>query len=450
MRSAGYTGNLSAMAQGQDQQDSSPKAKAFEEPELPVVEATARVANESRAAPDPVEGDAVGPYILSTQLGRGGAGTVFKAEHTETKRIVALKVLAASKVRRARIVQRFFDEVRAASLVQHPGLVEVYDFIEEERPRRLAYAMEFVDGRSLRRQLREERALDLRTAIAVGQQICEALSALHGAGIIHRDLKPENIMLVGDRDQPTVKLLDFGVVKFLPVDKTEAQEPSVAVGTFVGTPRYMAPEQAAGAGIDHRADLFALGVMLFEMISGRCPHEGDSLRDVVLAKLKGAPRITVNPEQEILPQELTEVVDACLKLKPHLRPASADAVHAALTEAKVVLSAVGRPVRRGAASPPDPEILTQDLQLAPVMPSAADTMPMITIEKPMVPAELSSSTPKPVQVPIIAPPSDQGAFGRRLVLFTFVVVAAVVLAVGARIMTDEDAVLVLPEPDPAT
>ena len=329
------------MTGGQEDSGRVPDPPVFEEPALPAQDgpASPRV-----AAPDPHPGDMVGPYRLHAVLGKGGAGTVFRATHGDTGEVVALKVLAASKVKRARVVQRFFDEVRAASLVDHPGLVRIFDFIEEDTPRRLAYAMEYVDGESLRQVIRRDGALDLRTAIAIAQQICDSLAALHQAGIIHRDLKPENILLVHQGDRLSVKLLDFGVVKFLPVDRS-VPGPEPASGTFVGTPRYMAPEQAAGAAVDHRADLFALGVMLFEMITGHCPHEGDSLRDVVLAKLKGAPRITVNPEQEILPQELTDVVDACLQLKPNLRPSSALEVAGVLVDAELILFAVGRPVR---------------------------------------------------------------------------------------------------------
>lgn len=296
-------------------------------------------------APDPVEGELVGGrYRLLRHLGKGGAGSVFLAERISDQAKVALKVLAPAKVRRARVVQRFFDEVRAGGAVAHPGLIKVLDVIEEERPRRLAYAMEYVEGESLRARLKRESALELRTAIQVGQQVALALQALHQAGIVHRDLKPENIMLLGEPGNPSprVKLLDFGVVKFLPVDKSGGGREAEKPGTFVGTPRYMAPEQAAGGNVGPAADLFSLGVMLFEMLTGRCPHEGDSLRDVVLAKLKGAPRITVNADQEILPQELSEVVDACLQLRPQLRPSGAEKVAAVLQDVDLVLFAVGK------------------------------------------------------------------------------------------------------------
>lgn len=297
-------------------------------------------------APDPDVGDWVADCELLELLGKGGAGSVFRARRDKTGDIVALKVLAAAKLTRSRVVQRFFDEARTASMVKHESLVNLIEFIEEDDPRRLAYAMEYVNGESLRSKLQREHALNMTDAIDIAMQICEGVGALHEAGIIHRDLKPENIMLI-DPDRPggryKVKVLDFGVAKFLTLDRLQGAQQE-APGTFVGTPRYMAPEQAAGGSVDARSDLFAVGVMLFEMITGVRPHEGDSLKAVVMAKLKGAPRITMNPEREVLPQELTEIVDSCLKLQPDLRPRTAGEVQRALSEAYTVLSAVG-PIR---------------------------------------------------------------------------------------------------------
>lgn len=377
----------------------------FEEPKLPPRRQPTSGGG-ATVAPDPEVGDYIGSYELLEMLGKGGAGSVFKARRAEDGEIVALKVLSASKVKRARVVQRFFDEVRAASAVEHQGLVRVFDFIEEEHPRRLAYAMEYVEGEVLRARIKRDGALDLRQAIQIAIQICEALDALHEGGIIHRDLKPENILVISSPDSPMpkVKLFDFGVVKFLPVDRTTpSRNDDEKPGTFVGTPRYMAPEQAAGATVDGRADLYAVGVMLFEMITGRCPHEGDSLRDVVLAKLKGAPRITVNPEKEILPQELTEVVDACLQLKPVLRPKRAREVAAGLKNADLILFAVGRVLqqepsreRRVPVVPASPERANPTPTVAPTpTPTMAPTpTPAVDPRSTMTPAPAVAEAPK--------------------------------------------------------
>jgi hypothetical protein len=299
-------------------------------------------------APDPQSGDVIGGYALVELLGRGGAALVFRARRRRDDAIVALKVLAADKVSRPRIVQRFLDEAEIASHVRHTAIVEFVELVDVASPRRLAYAMEYVAGQSLRERLQLGTAMPLLEVIHVAKQLAGGLGALHAAGIVHRDLKPENVMLVVERGRPTrVKLLDFGVAKHV----SQASDPHTpgkvdTPGTFVGTPRYMAPEQAAGGKVDGRADLFALGVMLFEMVAGQRPHEGDTLKAVVMAKLKGAPRLTMNPDREVLPAELAELVDACLKLQPDARPADTGAVIRVLDEAATVLSIVGT-VRMG-------------------------------------------------------------------------------------------------------
>lgn len=288
-------------------------------------------------------GDSIGGYELLELIGRGGAASVFSARRIADGGVVALKVLASSKLGKPRVVQRFRDEARTLATVKHPTLVELHELIEAGASRRLAYAMELVRGRSLREHLDREGALPLQEAIHIAQQVCSGVDALHLAGVIHRDLKPENIMLVAP-DHPglpwRVKLLDFGVAMRMGELEASAESP----GSFVGTPRYMAPEQAAGGAVDARSDLFAIGVMLFEMITGKRPHEGESLKAVVMAKLKGAPRLLMNRDQELLPMELADAVDACLKLQPDLRPKDARSLIRILEDAQAVLAVVG-PVR---------------------------------------------------------------------------------------------------------
>ena len=309
----------------------------------PVFLSQDRVSQTPDIAPDPTVGETIKGYELVDLLGKGGAGTVFRAIRIRDGEMVALKVLAAKKLTRSRVVQRFIDEAKTAESVHHECLVRMLEFIEEKSPRRLAYAMEYVQGVSLRAHLKQQKALHLTEAIHIARQMSHGVGALHDAGIIHRDLKPENVMIIAkdaDDRTPQVKVLDFGVAKFLTGDGLESDGP----GTFVGTPRYMAPEQAAGGKVDPRSDLFAIGVMLFEMITGSRPHDGDTLKSVVMAKLRGAPRIEVNPGKEILPQELSNIVDSCLKLKPDERPDSAEEFDRVLASAYSVLSAVG-PIR---------------------------------------------------------------------------------------------------------
>jgi serine/threonine-protein kinase len=424
-----------------------PTGRIYDEPNLPRREEKKEKSEPRVVAPDPNTGDIVGDYELLEKLGKGGAGSVFRAKKRSDGAIVALKVLSASKAKRARIVQRFFDEVRAASAVHHPGLIRVFDFIEIEEPRRLAYAMELVLGETLRDRLKRDTKLDLREAIHVGAEVAGALGALHDAGIIHRDLKPENIMLIHPKSaamMPGVKLLDFGVVKFLPQDKSAgAKESDEKKGTFVGTPRYMAPEQAAGGVVDARADLFAVGVLLFEMITGHCPHEGDSLRDVVMAKLKGAPRIIVGKEQEILPQELTDIVDSCLKLKPALRPKDAREVVRALRNAEAVLFVVG-PVKAhesGSFTRPasllsiPPASSNSHVSLPPraslVAAGSGGTNPAGSIPpRPPSPVQPISPAPMPPE-PVPAVDERTASAGRKLALAAIAIAVLAVLVVLA-------------------
>ena len=430
---------------------------ALDEPD---VEGAAEAAAVVPVAPDPQSGDVIGGYALVELLGRGGAALVFRARRQRDDAVVALKVLAADKVSRPRIVQRFLDEADIASRVRHPTIVELVELVDVPSPRRLAYAMEYVAGQSLRERLQLGTAMPLLEVIHVAKQLAAGLGALHAAGIVHRDLKPENVMLVVERGKPTrAKLLDFGVAKHM----SQSSDPQTvgkvdAPGTFVGTPRYMAPEQAAGGKVDGRADLFALGVMVFEMIAGQRPHEGDTLKTVVMAKLKGAPRLTMNPDREVLPAELAELVDACLKLQPDARPADTASVIRVLDEAATVLSIVGT-VRMG-----DGGMVREVTGLAPrdarpvgatpsPFASGATTplMPLPAAREAPPPSTLLGGGPPALGPPALGPPASAGVDpGTRLFLtrlaIALVVAVAVAVAIAAALvhMGARDDVYVVP------
>lgn len=280
-------------------------------------------------------GDTIGGYQLVERLGDGSSGQVFRAKGSDHAEDVAIKVLNVQRSQMPLYVERFRAEFEMAQQIHHPGLVKAFRYLEEGYPSRQAFVMELVRGKLMRSHLKDEGPFSLETAVRVAIQMGEVLSVLHKAGWIHRDLKPENILLVGRETQTTlrVKLFDFGVV-------ASTSGPSICK-RFVGTPRYMAPEQVARTAIDHRADLFSLGVILFEMITGKCPHNGVSLRDVLLAKLKQTPRIYVNPNQEVLPRILVRTLDRCLRLRPQERPRDTQEVVDALREALVILLTAG-------------------------------------------------------------------------------------------------------------
>jgi serine/threonine-protein kinase len=226
-------------------------------------------------------GQVVGNYRIAGKIGEGGMGSVFLAEHMLIGRQAALKMLLRELCHNQELVQRFFNEARAATAVRHPGIVEIYDFGYHTDGS--AYiVMEYLEGESLASRIRRARILPEIRAAALCRQVAGALGAAHAKGIVHRDLKPDNIFIVPDADIPDgerAKVLDFGVAKL-------AGEHSGAIktrtGMIMGTPAYMAPEQCKGAGqVDARADLYALSCILFEMVCGRPPFIAEGAGEVM-------------------------------------------------------------------------------------------------------------------------------------------------------------------------
>jgi serine/threonine-protein kinase len=220
-----------------------------------------------------------GRYLIERVLGEGGMGAVYQAEHTLMRKRMAVKVLHPEMSRMPEVVARFEREAMAAAHIDHPNVAAATDFGKLDDGS-FFLVLEFVEGKSLREAMGGSR-LELGRAIHVARQIASALARAHGLGIVHRDLKPENVMLVSrDGDPDFVKVLDFGIAK-VPVGEIvgEAKAPGqvlTQLGMVYGTPEYMAPEQALGQPVDPRADLYALGVMMFEMIVGARPYDNSS------------------------------------------------------------------------------------------------------------------------------------------------------------------------------
>ena len=223
-----------------------------------------------------------GRYRLLARIGKGGMGAVYSALQETIERQVAVKLLRADLAEEAEMAERFVHEARAVSLLRHPHIVTIHDF--GQSPEGLLYmVMELISGESLRKRLDRVGPLSQSAALHIAEQICDALVAAHDAGVLHRDLKPDNFMLtrVGDRDD-FVKVLDFGIAKLtsaLPSNHT-------ATGMLVGTPMYMSPEYIRNQPWDHRSDLYALGVVLYEMLSGCHPFAGENQTSVLLAHLE--------------------------------------------------------------------------------------------------------------------------------------------------------------------
>lgn len=256
-------------------------------------------------------------YRVIRQLGEGGMGTVFEVEHTLLDRRVALKVMNPDQVENERAVERFFREAKAASAIGHPNIIEIYD-IGKEADGTLFFVMELLQGESLESLLDRQDRLSTERAAAIILQTLSALHFAHEKGIIHRDLKPANIFLAVDiQGREVVKLLDFGVAKVK--DPSGKQKKLTLPGAMMGTPRYAAPEQIKGKGnIDHRIDLWAAGVVLYELIAGKRPFEGESFSVVLSNILMETP----TPLRETLPDvssQLSRIAEKAMAKNPDER-----------------------------------------------------------------------------------------------------------------------------------
>jgi len=255
-------------------------------------------------------------------------GSVYVARQHSMDRDVAMKIMHHRADGNHASVQRFFWEVRAARRLQSPHTITVFDFGQTERGS-LYLAMELLKGTTLGHLLSVEQRISAQLALRVSMQICRSLEEAHNKGIIHRDLKPENIFLVqrnGTNDY--VKVLDFGVAKFLDPD---GQSPLTQTGTVFGTPRYMSPEQANSESVDARSDLYSLGIMMYEMLTGRVPFAEDNALELLYKQVhaKPTPLCEVAPWLQLDPR-LGEVVDGLLEKRREDRPQSATEVREAL------------------------------------------------------------------------------------------------------------------------
>ncbi|MBS1148851.1 MAG: serine/threonine protein kinase [Myxococcaceae bacterium] len=270
----------------------------------------------------------VGSYEVLRPLGEGGMGRVFLARHLKLDRLVALKTLKAVYASDPLHLQRFVQEARAVNRVKHPHLVEIYDFLEEG-PGRVCCVMEPLFGETLKDRAKKA-PLQITRAVKIVRQACGALSAVHQAGVIHRDLKPDNLFLV-DRDGEAdfVKVLDFGIAQVL--DDAESLLTTRA-GEVVGTPAYMAPEQTMAGPLDGRADIYALGTVLYVLLQGRFPHDATQPEELLAQKVTRKPRPVgvASASGETIPQGLREIVDRCLQRNPKARFQTMDELSRAL------------------------------------------------------------------------------------------------------------------------
>jgi serine/threonine protein kinase len=294
-----------------------------------VTEATRPRARGSTAGIDPNIGTVIGSYRLLSRIGQGGMSQVYVAEHTRLGRRVAVKVLRSDLARRPTAVTRFLREARIASRIRHVNIVQLEDLIEPDGSSP-GLVMELLAGRSLRDILRSERALPPAQVLDIGVQVASALEAIHAKGVLHRDLTPGNIFVCDDRDvvDGWIKLLDFGAAKMFtavsPRMGAVRDEHVTAEGTIIGTPGYMSPEQAGGTVIDARTDLYSLGVLLYELISGEPVVRGKTFDECVRAHITNTPRdLHLTERGKRAPLALCALIMRCLARDPAARPTSA-------------------------------------------------------------------------------------------------------------------------------
>jgi serine/threonine protein kinase/tetratricopeptide (TPR) repeat protein len=260
-------------------------------------------------------GDKLGPYEVLTPLGKGGMGEVYRARDSRLHRQVAVKILPqAFQTEAAR--ERFQREARAASALNHPNICAVYDVGEAAGHPFLV--MELLEGETLRERI-AGGPLDAAIALALAVQVADALDAAHGKGIVHRDIKPGNIFITERGD---AKVLDFGLAKQDQAAETEGPTVLTETGSAIGTVAYMSPEQARGQVVDARSDLWSLGVVLYEMVTGSCPFDGPTTPVVIDALLNKTPQ-PVRERNPAVPAELARIITRLLEKDRGLRPASA-------------------------------------------------------------------------------------------------------------------------------
>ena len=269
-------------------------------------------------------------YKLKSVLGKGGMGIVYVAEHIALEREVALKFLRGKLADDPVVLKRFQREARAASAIKHPGIVDVTDF-GEDKEHGVYYVMEYVAGAPLTDRLDKGLGLPINDILTLGAQMADALQAAHAQGIVHRDLKPDNILLIKQPDGATqAKILDFGIAGVQ--GQGAGDEKLTVAGSIFGTARYMSPEQASGADLDHRTDIYTLGVILYEMTTGSLPFGGTMLELLEAHRSRDPdPPSTRRPG---LPNSIERPILRCMSKHPDHR-------YQTMTEVKAALKAVG-------------------------------------------------------------------------------------------------------------
>ncbi|MCA9686558.1 MAG: serine/threonine protein kinase, partial [Myxococcales bacterium] len=285
----------------------------------------------------------LGRYTIIKRLGEGGMGTVYLGEHATIKKKFAVKVLSHEFAHKDDLRERFLQEARAASMISQENVVEITDF-GDTPDGSVFFVMEFLQGEDLSDTVKSEGKLPWPRVKPIMLQICRALSAAHDAGIIHRDMKPENCYRIArGKNQDFIKVLDFGIAKVTSDDgsTSEGGKGLTRTGMIFGTPEYMSPEQAQGARPDHRVDVYAVGVIMYELLTGRVPFIADTFMGILTKHMFEVPEApsAVAPDADI-PAEVEAIILKAMQKDRELRFASmvefAEAIEAVGTGAAAV------------------------------------------------------------------------------------------------------------------
>ena len=351
---------------------------------------------------DPFVGKLIdGRYEIQARIGEGGMGVVYKARQTTIDRVIALKMLNAQVAGDPTWVQRFANEARACSRLQHPNTIRMFDF-GQTPDGRLFMTMEFLDGVSLRDAL-SKGPLAPHRVVKILNQCCASLAEAHSIGIIHRDIKPDNVFLLNMAGTPDfVKLLDFSVAKLLEGDRMKTQ-----AGVVFGTPQYMSPEQGRGLPLDARSDLYALGILAFEMLTGAVPFHDDNPMTVIQMHLHAA----VPPLPQSVPYSVQQIVRRALEKEPSRRYQSSGEMMAHCQQVFAELTQGNMPTALG-----PPGLGGQKTMLASGPPGMPSPQQMPQMQPPMqqqMPPRMQGGPPgmPPMQGPPGMPPPMQGPPG---------------------------------------
>ncbi len=289
-------------------------------------------------------GTVAGAYVLKKEIASGGGGTVYEAQHKVLGRRAAVKVLRRQLAASPQMVTRFVREAQAVNMIKHPSIVDIYEFdtLPDGRP---FYVMELLEGTDVRSMLNDRGRFAPGEVLEILEPVCSALQVAHENGIVHRDLKASNIFMARSGDKRAIKLLDFGIAKLMHPDASEAG--LTVVGTRLGTSYTMAPEQIRGDGVDPRTDIYALGVVLYHLLTGQYPFRAETMTDIERQHLEAPPP---RPSQAApVSPAFDAIVLRCMEKTPERRFQSAKAFLEALREAVGTRSAQAETTARAAA-----------------------------------------------------------------------------------------------------